>query len=385
MGIVLPYKAGSRSATALAQALQTRCVNLRNSRVHRLQRTIVNWGNSGRNLPPQGLGSNPVLNSFESVRNASCKLRTLEILSEVGVSIPEFFTSRTEAAQFLRDNPNKKIVCRTVLNGNSGNGIVIATNPDELVRANLYTVYILKQDEYRVHVFKDQDQEYKVFDLQRKARSSNTPVHEVDWQVRNLQGGFIFKREGVNFSTVPQDVIDQAIASVQALGLDFGAVDVVRNQRRNSAYVLEVNTAAGLEGTTLERYTSMIRSLLGEQSFISQVESPVQQSEQDPEQQSLDFDAEIPEDPEDPVEVLERIELSEPEVVQSLPDQELNDDSITLSGVKVYGLFVGNSFIQESGLFAEEQAATDCIQESPLLRNLHHLSQISIKPLDVHP
>jgi len=380
MGIVLPYKAGSRSATALAQALQTRCVNLRNSRVHRLQRTIVNWGNSGRNLPPQGLGSNPVLNSFESVRNASCKLRTLEILSKAGVSIPEFFTSRTEAAQFLRDNPRKRIVCRTVLNGNSGNGIVIATNPDELVRANLYTVYIPKQDEYRVHVFKDQDQEYKVFDLQRKARSSNTPDQEVDWQVRNLQGGFIFMREGVNFSTVPQDVIDQATASVQALGLDFGAVDVVRNQRRNSAYVLEVNTAAGLEGTTLERYTSMIRSLLGEQPFISQIESPEEETEeeteQEPEQQSLDFDAEIPEDP---------VELSEPEVVQSLPDQEPSNDSIAVSGVKVYGLFVGNSLITESGLFAVEQAATDCIQESPLLRNLRQLSQISIKPLDVHP
>ena len=49
----------------------------------------------------------------------------------------------------------------------------------------------------------------------------------------------------------------QSVAAVRSLGLDFGAVDVV--ERQNKAYVLEVNTAPGLVGTTLEKYVDAIR------------------------------------------------------------------------------------------------------------------------------
>jgi len=45
-----------------------------------------------------------------------------------------------------------------------------------------------------------------------------------------------------------------ALAAVSALGLDFGAVDIIYNEHENQYYVLEVNTAPGLEGTTVEKY-----------------------------------------------------------------------------------------------------------------------------------
>ena len=49
-------------------------------------------------------------------------------------------------------------------------------------------------------------------------------------------------------------IIEQSIAAVQHVGLDFGAVDIIYNQREDSSYVLEINTAPGLMGTTGERY-----------------------------------------------------------------------------------------------------------------------------------
>jgi glutathione synthase/RimK-type ligase-like ATP-grasp enzyme len=45
-----------------------------------------------------------------------------------------------------------------------------------------------------------------------------------------------------------------AVHCVSALGLDFGAVDVIENKK--GSWILEVNTAPGLEGQTLEVYRS---------------------------------------------------------------------------------------------------------------------------------
>ena len=60
---------------------------------------------------------------------------------------------------------------------------------------------------------------------------------------------------------VPDVCRSLAIDSVAALRLDFGAVDIIWNKRHDRYYTLEVNTAPGLEGTTLERYSNAIRRL----------------------------------------------------------------------------------------------------------------------------
>ena len=61
---------------------------------------------------------------------------------------------------------------------------------------------------------------------------------------------------------LPDDVTKQALLAVDGLGLDFGAVDVGWNQHYQEATVYEVNTAPGLTGTTLDKYTNAIRRLL---------------------------------------------------------------------------------------------------------------------------
>ena len=43
-----------------------------------------------------------------------------------------------------------------------------------------------------------------------------------------------------------------------AVGLKIGAVDIIWNELENKCYVLEINTAPGLEGTTLVKYTEAI-------------------------------------------------------------------------------------------------------------------------------
>lgn len=257
---ILPYRRGSRSARALADALGCKILKLEGSR-WRPRRgrgdCIINWGNTGE-YKAEWLNAEGFFNLPSNVKNVSNKLNFFNMCRENGVEqyVPEFWVSRDEIPANLFDTSS--VVCRTVLAGHSGNGIVMATTPDELVPAPLYTKYIKKSQEYRIHLGWRGD-EIVTISQQRKARDRNVPDEEVNWQVRNHSNGFIFVRGDVD---PPQCVLDACRAVFQVTGLDFGAVDVIYNERSDRAYVLEINTAPGLEGSTVDDYVNFFRSVI---------------------------------------------------------------------------------------------------------------------------
>jgi D-alanine-D-alanine ligase-like ATP-grasp enzyme len=75
--------------------------------------------------------------------------------------------------------------------------------------------------------------------------------------VRNLANGFVFQRNGIEVPEVVRQVARDTLLAVE--GLTFGAVDVIFNERANRAYALEINTAPGLEGTTVDDYVTFFR------------------------------------------------------------------------------------------------------------------------------
>lgn len=242
----------SEGAKALSEALNVKRIKHGNSKFRGgLGKAIINWG--AGTLPDQVAACQTILNKPEAIRKASNKLKSFELFQQADVSIPPFFTTKAQAIEYLQGGEGRSIVCRTVLQGHSGAGIVIASEPDAVVTAPLYTAYVKKQEEYRYHVFMGQ-----VVDIQRKARKRDVPDDAVNWQVRNLDGGFIFAREGVVASPVASE---EAIKAVAALGLHFGAVDLIYKAREDKYYVLEVNTAPGLSGSTLEGYARRIGEL----------------------------------------------------------------------------------------------------------------------------
>lgn len=257
---VYPYKQGSRSAKELANLLGGKVLKLQGSKFRpKAGDTVVNWG-SGK-VPE--FGPARVLNPDTS--SASNKKTSFIKMHQSGVRVPDFVTAgqdRVEGRPLkeVASDLGLPVVCRTKLTGHSGEGIVIANTPEELVEAPLYTKYIKKQDEYRVHVMKNPNAEfdYHPFFIQRKARKLD--VAEPNWQVRNLAGGFVFVEAPID--EVPQDVRDQAENAVEALGLDFGGVDVIWNQKERKAYVLEVNTACGLEERTAEKYKEVFTNFV---------------------------------------------------------------------------------------------------------------------------
>lgn len=244
---ILPYKAASTSAKLLANAIGAKRIRKEGPNRAFKGGFVINWGNSSLTRQIDGV---ELLNKPEAVDVSIDKLRTFRVLSEAGVSIPEFTTNVAQARVWIEQG--RKIVCRTKLRSYGGDGIVIAESADELVAALLYVRYIPKQDEYRVHVFRD-----RVFFVQRKARKNDVPDENVNWAVRNLAGGFIYANQDVDVS---DEIKQSCIRAITALGLDFGAVDVIVTPRGRH-FILEVNTACGLSGTTLEKYAEVFKSL----------------------------------------------------------------------------------------------------------------------------
>lgn len=253
---VLPYRQGSKSAKALADALGGKVLKLVGSKFKpKPDDVIINWGNTG-NWPH--FGFHALNGDTGRLKGASNKLLFFSNMQANAPDIiPRFWTTK-------EDIPHEAfpIVCRTTLAGHSGDGIVIADNADALVEAPLYVEYKKKKEEYRVHVGKTTDSGNPVFRtiaIQRKARRLATPDNEVNWKVRNLKGGFVFVRNEV---TPPSDsIVGSATAALEASGLDFGAVDVIWNAQEGKAYVLEINTAPGLEGQTITDYANFFKSV----------------------------------------------------------------------------------------------------------------------------
>jgi glutathione synthase/RimK-type ligase-like ATP-grasp enzyme len=200
-----------------------------------------------------------VSNSFAAVATASNKLSTFRALENVdGVRIPVFSTDGDVAKGWLRDGI--VVVCRTKLSGHSGDGIALVDPHDSedktVPEAPLYVQYVKKQKEFRVHVAFGE-----VIDVQEKRKRRDLPEEfTTNFQVRNHQTGWVYCREEI---IEPIELRSMALSAVLVLGLDFGAVDIIWNEKRNECYVLEVNTAPGLEGTTVEKYAeAFVRNLV---------------------------------------------------------------------------------------------------------------------------
>ena len=253
---VFPYKMGSASGRALAQSVGALRVRPDGAYRPRRTHTIINWGNSGfPNWWPQvQLAGARILNYPDRVAVATNKLHALHALHGHGVPVPEFTTRLDEAQAWIDTDDGVKVVERHKLSGHSGEGIIIREFGDNITPAPLYTKYMKKADEYRVHVFNGE-----VIDVQQKRKRRD--VEEADYQVRNHQNGWVYCREGINPPTLLEAT---AIQAIEALGLDFGGVDIIYNRLHDQLTVLEVNTACGLEGTTLEKYSDAIKEMTNE-------------------------------------------------------------------------------------------------------------------------
>lgn len=256
---ILPYNINSESAKSLATTLGVLRVKPNGEYVPRHFDVLLNWGYSGSPvwLPRADARSVKMLNKPSAVNIAANKLTALQALKRAGIRVPDFTTSRADAEYWL--DSGATVFERHDLRGNSGAGIRVVNLDAEdteqyLTHAPLYTKFLNKTAEFRVHVFNGQVIDY----VQKKRLPTERRGASFNKYISSVEHGWVFSRTDV--SNLPE-VRDVAIRSVRALGLDFGAVDIVFYE--GTAYVLEVNTSPGLKGQTLVAYANAIRRYLG--------------------------------------------------------------------------------------------------------------------------
>lgn len=246
--MLYPYKTGSNSAKLLSDKLGIKRIKREGSNFKgNSDKLIINWGASSVSDEVEKCN---ILNDPKVVSMVSNKRKFFEHV-DGHLNIPEFTTDKEEAKGWL--DAGATIVAREILSGHSGRGIKLIT--DEMTwdsynhnRVRLYVKYIPKKDEYRVHVVGD-----SIIDVRRKALRKDVHKEHANWKVRNFNNGFIFAKNDID---PPNEVLEESLKAVLVCGLDFGAVDVVWNNFRQKAYVLEINTAPGLEGSTVDNYAA---------------------------------------------------------------------------------------------------------------------------------
>jgi len=246
---ILPYNQASESAKKLAEALGAKRIKREGSRYkYRQGDTIINWGCSQIDNPEVLKGL--VLNRPDQVNEVSDKKTFFQNYpGNRGYVVPH--TTDLEIAS-LWSIQDFTVVARHQLRGHSGEGIEIVTPGQLMPHAPLYTQYKNRTDEYRVHFVGE-----NLIKFARKGRKLEVPDEEVNWKVRNLAGGFIYALS--TFEEMPGEVIEACQDYANNTSLDFGAIDVIYHKPSDRAYILEVNTAPGLSGSTIEAYAEALK------------------------------------------------------------------------------------------------------------------------------
>lgn len=175
------------------------------------------------------------------------KIEQFQRFKTANVSSPPHTTDPNE----IKNLGSNIVFARTLVNSTNGRGIVEydVKAGGAVPRAPLYTAYVPKKAEYRVHVFDN-----RVVDIQQK-RKRRDFQGDRESRIRNLKNGYVYCRDEIR---PPEGLNELAVRAVAALGYKYGAVDVIYNEKKNQLYVLEVNSRPGLMGTTLEKYGDAI-------------------------------------------------------------------------------------------------------------------------------
>lgn len=292
----------SDGARALADALGATVLRASGSAfAGGANRTLINWGMRNEEINRLWRLAQPHLrlNNPSSVARASNKLTALQTMRQGNVSVVPYWTGESIADAYNFANNGGRVYARTELTGHSGAGIRLILPRSDQQRdertgniprwwvdserqstglgqfrvdfgnCQLFTQGISgHRHEWRAHVFRGQ-----VILLQLKMRREGFQDNDgYTSLVRNQDTGWVYS---VNFDRSDLTGIDlveaQAIAAIEALGLDFGAVDIIQKKREtDQVFVLEVNTAPGLAegGSSLSSYADAIRAW-GEQQGVA--------------------------------------------------------------------------------------------------------------------
>jgi len=259
------------------------------------QKIVIGWG--AKTDKAVNLGNAVVLNHPDRIRDNRNKLKALQIMQKSKVAVAPFITSDSVVAELGKKNAaiGLPLIARTNYHQGGKNfwPCMTRTHVNEVIdilnngikKKGYFQNYIDVKEEFRLHVVNGE-----VIYAQRKVPRSNMKEAHVEDQMDKIkrmaekkgakiddatlkfameyQGSKIASPDliiksntrGYKFSSIKLANVDKALASeavkaVEALGLQFGAVDCVKDAD-GKPWIIEVNTGPGLEGTAFKNYVA---------------------------------------------------------------------------------------------------------------------------------
>lgn len=269
----------SLTAPRLAQELNIPC-----GTSPRAANLIIAYGAGSGWTVPAGAH---VINHPNSIRN---KLQTLDVLKRANVDVAPFAAAAGVREALRRGTLSYPIIGRRMVH-QSGSGFFLCMNDLDLAIAlNQGAAYFQNKEnisvEYRVHVlgntapvvYKKELRGNPATDLIREVTEETVQIYPragvntdafqwalrrmtkrmtlPDLQIRSTSRGWYFRQ----ISAPESLVTTRALAAIRAMGMDFGAVDVMK-LINNRVKVIEINSGPGMDigGLTFRTYVSKFR------------------------------------------------------------------------------------------------------------------------------
>ncbi len=188
-------------------------------------------------------------NTNAAIKLASEKLAARLKMQQEDVRIPKTFKASDVSIATINNEPELfPLIARPLVHAQGKELYVVNSVADyKKLPKNIgyYSQFIPKDSEYRVHAAHG-----KILSVMRKPAPEDPT--QVAWNRHQTEDPFT----PIPWSEWNFDVCLQAMKAIKALGLDFGAVDVIAKD--GIAYVLEVNTAPSLATSPymLEKYAN---------------------------------------------------------------------------------------------------------------------------------
>lgn len=224
---------------------------------------VLNYGTS--HSPSWSFGDKSVvINHPDKIINSISKVKSHALFTDSGIPRLEQTIDRELASKWVQEG--SAVLCRRDgLSGGRGITFVPKGSPGPLPQSDFYTKYFPKTHEYRAHVVRG-----RLIDLTQKRLKNGATKDETDASeakvVRSLENGWIHAHEFTIDQGTRDSIEKAAVQAVEALGLDFGAVDILFMEPRKKGNkparlaVCEVNSAPGLSNEpTLNAYVEAIK------------------------------------------------------------------------------------------------------------------------------
>lgn len=199
---------------------------------------IIRWGNRIE----VDLTGSITYNKASAIALATDKKESRRVLAEAGVSVPRALLPESE-------NINYPVIARPRVHAKGRNFVLLNNRGDfyaHWIRNNAdwyYSEFVDKVSEFRVHCAHG-----RILNYLEKPNPGND---QIAWN-RAVNGEAF---TNVKWSDYNSAVALECLKAVQALGLDFGGVDVILD-KDNKPYILEVNTSPTLNSSeySMTRY-----------------------------------------------------------------------------------------------------------------------------------